>query len=421
MPRRDVRRGQAPLGSDLLPFDLPERRLLVAPAGSGDPRDPAAVLLAGALAVDDGAVILDLNSGAGLVGAVAAARAPTGRVRLAAATILDQAATEQTMAANALTTTTVYLSDGAAALPAAPADTALVRLPIGARPGRQLIWDAFGALVPGGRLYLAGGGDEGIRPALRDAAALFGNLTTLAYGKGHRIAVAIRPAVPPLRLAAFDDPLLDHATFHTCTVVLRDTTFTIHTRPGVFAWEALDAGTAALIETMAIAPGDRILDLGCGSGIAGAVAARLAGPRGAATLVDISAGALRSAASTLAANGIANAVVTASDDTAAIASERFDVVVTNPPFHAGRAVAYATTARFIAGAAAVLRPGGRLFLVANRFLPYEPEIARVFGNVAVAWSDARYKVLTAQAVAGPAERPANHPVARPRIRQRRQA
>jgi 16S rRNA (guanine1207-N2)-methyltransferase len=51
--------------------------------------------------------------------------------------------------------------------------------------------------------------------------------------------------------------------------------------------------------------------------------------------------------------------------------------------------------RFIAEARTVLAPGGQLYLVANRFLRYEPELEALFGNVREAAGNERYKVLAA--------------------------
>jgi 16S rRNA (guanine1207-N2)-methyltransferase len=381
---------------ELYAVELHGRRFLAALPDTGA-ADPAATLLAGAVAVEPGATVLDLNCGAGLVGAVAAALASPGRAILAADSILDLAAAERTIAANASPNADVHLSNGTGQLAlAAPVDLASVRLPKGTLPARQLIWDAFRALRVGGRLYLAGGSDEGIRPAARQAEALFGNLTTLAYRRGHRVGVAIKPAAPPPLPPAFAEPLLDHAVYHQFAVTLRGATYQVRSRPGVFAWERLDAGSAALIDAMRILPGEHVLDLGCGCGVVGAVAARLAGA-GRATLVDIAADALDAARQTLLANDIDNAEVIASDGAAAVRERRFDVVVANPPFHPrqGRTTAFEAAARFIDDAATVLRPGGRLYLVANRFIPYEDAIRRAFGAVAHAWADSRYKVLTA--------------------------
>jgi 16S rRNA (guanine1207-N2)-methyltransferase len=76
----------------------------------------------------------------------------------------------------------------------------------------------------------------------------------------------------------------------------------------------------------------------------------------------------------------------------------FDVVVTNPPFHQGVGVDYEVACQFVRAAARrVLQPGGRLFIVANRFLRYTDLIEAVFGSVETAYADSRYHVLTAVA------------------------
>ena len=51
--------------------------------------------------------------------------------------------------------------------------------------------------------------------------------------------------------------------------------------------------------------------------------------------------------------------------------------------------------QFIHDAWNVLASGGRLFLVANRTLPYEQVIKHRFGNVANLHDGPRFKVLTA--------------------------
>jgi 16S rRNA (guanine1207-N2)-methyltransferase len=70
-------------------------------------------------------------------------------------------------------------------------------------------------------------------------------------------------------------------------------------------------------------------------------------------------------------------------------------VVTNPPFHAGRADDPDLGRAFVAAAAEMLAPSGRLWLVANRHLPYEAELSRRFGAVREIAGDARYKVIEA--------------------------
>jgi len=51
--------------------------------------------------------------------------------------------------------------------------------------------------------------------------------------------------------------------------------------------------------------------------------------------------------------------------------------------------------QFISDAHAVLVPGGRMLLVANRTLPYEQSIKHRFGNVTNLHDGPRFKVLAA--------------------------
>ncbi len=82
--------------------------------------------------------------------------------------------------------------------------------------------------------------------------------------------------------------------------------------------------------------------------------------------------------------------------TSGLDSDAYDIVAVNPPFHLDRQNDYRTARRFIADAARVLRPGGQLYLVANRFISYEQNVREAFGAVAIAHEDRSYKVLTAQ-------------------------
>jgi len=69
--------------------------------------------------------------------------------------------------------------------------------------------------------------------------------------------------------------------------------------------------------------------------------------------------------------------------------------VTNPPFHLGGIQTMEVAERFIREAAQVLRPRGRFYLVANRFLKYEPTMRAYFKLVEEVGGNTRFKVLRA--------------------------
>ena len=72
-----------------------------------------------------------------------------------------------------------------------------------------------------------------------------------------------------------------------------------------------------------------------------------------------------------------------------------DAVVMNPPFHQGRAADPSLGAAFIAAASEMLSTSGRLWMVANRHLPYESVLARHFRDVGEMGGDNGFKLLAA--------------------------
>lgn len=75
---------------------------------------------------------------------------------------------------------------------------------------------------------------------------------------------------------------------------------------------------------------------------------------------------------------------------------RFDWVVMNPPFHAGRAAQPSIGQAFIRAASNALKPGGRLLMVANRNLPYERSLESAFAKVVKLEEADGFKVFEAR-------------------------
>ena len=236
------------------------------------------------------------------------------------------------------------------------------------------------ALKAGGRLYVVGAKDRGVLSVAKRMQAQFGNIETLAISKGHRVVCCIQPQQNVADLFLGDRyPLAG----------TRDRTELV---PAVFANGKLDEGTQLLLEALEVHVTDEALDIGCGAGFIGMHIAGLAS-KGMVTMVDASLAAVDAAQGMIERSGLTNIRVLASDGAQEVLSERFDLVVTNPPFHLGGIQTTETAERFIREAAQVLRPRGRFYLVANRFLKYEPVMRSCFGTVEEVSGNARYKVL----------------------------
>jgi 16S rRNA (guanine1207-N2)-methyltransferase len=260
-----------------------------------------------------------------------------------------------------------------------------------------LIRLAHALLAPGGKLYAAGAKDHGILSIAGEMRRLFGNAETLDMRKGHRVVVSQRAPGAALGL----DEWLPSDPQSVERVTVRGQSLAIMPTPLVFAGGRLDPATAMLADAIDVRKGDKVADLGSGAGIAGLAAARLA-PRGYIHLLDASYSAVRTAALNADLNGLANVSALAGDALALLRERdiRPTLMVTNPPFHLGQTQTRQVAERFIAGAAERLAPGGRFYLVANRFLPYERDLRARFGEVREVAGDARYKVLLGERASG---------------------
>jgi 16S rRNA (guanine1207-N2)-methyltransferase len=170
-------------------------------------------------------------------------------------------------------------------------------------------------------------------------------------------------------------------------------------RPGLFAWDRVDAASALLARHLPADLQGRVADLGAGYGyLATQVVARCP----AVTSLDLyeaEARALGPARMNLdeaiATSGRQVAVNLHWHDVTAGLPQRYDAIVTNPPFHQGRADLPELGRAFIEAAADALLPQGRLWLVANRHLPYEATLAARFAQVHTVALQDGFKVIEA--------------------------
>lgn len=172
------------------------------------------------------------------------------------------------------------------------------------------------------------------------------------------------------------------------TVSFRGVCAEICTSPGLFSERGPDEGTMLMLSKAEITPGMRLLDLGCGCGIVGALCALLGAE---VFMLDCDPAAVDASARTLAANGISGVTPLLSDGFADFREAHLDLILSNPPYHSDFSVARG----FIEKGFNRLNIGGKLMLVTKRTLWYKNKLTAVFGGCEQ-FTDDGYTVFTAQ-------------------------
>ncbi|ORJ51393.1 16S rRNA (guanine(1207)-N(2))-methyltransferase [Kluyvera intermedia] len=163
----------------------------------------------------------------------------------------------------------------------------------------------------------------------------------------------------------------------------------IKTLPGVFSRDGLDVGSQLLLSTLTPHTKGKVLDVGCGAGVLATVLASHS-PKARLTLCDVSAPAIEASRATLAANGFEGDIF--ASNVFSEVTGRFDMIISNPPFHDGLQTSLEAAQTLIRGAVRHLNSGGELRIVANAFLPYPAVLDETFGFHEVIAQTGRFKV-----------------------------
>ena len=166
---------------------------------------------------------------------------------------------------------------------------------------------------------------------------------------------------------------------------------TIYSLPGVFSAAELDTGTELLLSTIDNKIKGKVLDLGCGAGVIGSMI-KTRSPNAQITMTDIHAMALESARKTLSENQLQGEVY--ASDVFSDIEGKFDLIISNPPFHDGIDTAYRAVTELITQAKWHLNQGGELRIVANAFLPYPELLRQHFGDYEVLTQTGKFKVYS---------------------------
>lgn len=165
-------------------------------------------------------------------------------------------------------------------------------------------------------------------------------------------------------------------------------TLTLQTNEQVFSPTAIDKGTRAMLSFVSFSPEDKVLDLGCGCGIVGILAAKQIGAENV-VLCDVSENAVELSVQNAKTNGVENLVVRQSDGLTDIPESGFTLILSNPPYHTDFAVAK----HFIEDGFQKLSVGGKMVMVTKRLDWYRNKLSSVFGGVTVKEQDGYYVFL----------------------------
>jgi 16S rRNA (guanine1207-N2)-methyltransferase len=272
-------------------------------------------------------------------------------------------------------------SEGVDAPPDVPAAAAIVTATRQRAESLGLIARALARVAPAGAVVVNGAKADGVDGLMRQVAGVIPLAGSFPKAHGKLFWFA-RPQALPEAVGGWAEGY-----------ALRPNSDGFVTGPGMFSPDHVDPGSRRLAAVFDARLAGRVADLGAGWGW---LAARALAGSPTITALDLHEAEARA---------LAAARRNVTDPRAAFhwsdvarldrPREGYDWIVTNPPFHQGRAAEPALGATFIAAAARLLKPGGRLLLVANRALPYEAALSRAFARHASLTEDGTYKVIEA--------------------------
>jgi len=260
--------------------------------------------------------------------------------------------------------------------PAGDFDAAVVFLPRARALARARVAEAAAHLPAGASLWIDGQRTDGVDAMLKEMRGLapVQDIRSRAHGKIFHLTVPAPGWLPG------DWAARDHLAAPGMV-----------TRPGMFSADGPDPASQALAAALPEKLPTRIVDLGAGWGW---LSAQILAHPGTELLHLVEADA---AALDCARRNIADprARFHWADALDFRLPEPVNGVIMNPPFHEGRAAEPNLGIGFIRAAAGLLTGAGRLWMVANRHLPYEQALRECFADVSEMGGDSRFKILTA--------------------------
>jgi 16S rRNA (guanine1207-N2)-methyltransferase len=268
----------------------------------------------------------------------------------------------------------------------ASCENLIVHAPPSTIERRAVLALALRALTIGGTLIAFAANTKG-GTRLADELAAFGCAVDVTHKRRNQLVYTARPE------AVFG---IDDAIAAGAARLLHE--LALWSQPGLFNWDRIDPGSQLLLDHLPQLDGHGA-DLGCGIGVL-ARAARHGTDHPRITLIDIDQRALAMARLNVPGDGVTT--LWADIRTARDLPASLDFVITNPPFHDAGDEDKALGQAFITKAADMLKPGGVLWLTANRHLPYEATLKPLFETVDPIAQAHGFKIYAARKASAPA-------------------
>lgn len=231
---------------------------------------------------------------------------------------------------------------------------------------RELLQQAYQRLEPGG--YLITSVDNPKDRWLHEQVKVFGTKVSVRHAEG-AITYLLRKTKPLKRARDFQCEFCYRHRGQSVIAV---------TRPGVFSHRRLDAGAKTLMEAVAIQPGQRLIDIGCGCG-AVALAIAKVNPAIQAYAIDSNARAIQCTEQGILRNELGSVTAALTCQGVCDAAGTYDVAVCNPPYFANFQIA----ALFLRAAKLALKRGGKLYVVTKFPAWYQDNLSDDWLNMEV--------------------------------------
>ena len=150
------------------------------------------------------------------------------------------------------------------------------------------------------------------------------------------------------------------------------------THDKLFSSKKIDTGTLSMLEEIDFSSESKVLDLGCGYGIVGILAAKIIG-EDKVVMCDIDDNAVNTSKENALLNGFQNISIIKSEGLKNISYKDFSLVLSNPPYHSD----FSTAKHFIEEGFYKLILNGRFVMVTKRLDWYKNKLTSVFGGVKI--------------------------------------